>query len=134
MKNWLVVVVVALILLIATYAINRYRIKNQGCGCGSGKKADPKNSTVCIVPEPGQNPVVISPPGEDPGTPEGSAYMRQRAVDYLQNYMNYSTILPPAMYMVIYNEKGEIVGQQAFNPVEAMIASSPQTQNFNALW
>lgn len=120
-------------ILIAFFCLRKFKKSNTDCGCNKNK-IDGKNNTVCLVDPNNPVPMVISPQGEDPLTADGSKNMAQRTSDILQNYMQYSSILPPAMYAVVYDEQGNIIGQKLFNPVAEMIQGSYQNTAFTKIW
>lgn len=123
-----------MVILIAFFCVRKYK-KPQDCGCNkSQQKIDGKKTTICLVDPNSPELMVISPQGEDPLSQEGSKNMAQRTSNILQNYLQYSSVLPPAMYAVVYDEKGNIIGQKLFNPVAEMIQSSSENTMFNKLF
>lgn len=132
MKNPLIIILCIVAILIAFVCVKKYR-KPADCGCNKNK-IDGKKTTVCLVDPNNPEPMVISPQGEDPLTTEGSKNMEQRTSNILQNYMQYSSVLPPAMYAVVYDEQGNIIGQKLFNPVAEMIQGSYDNTMFNKLF
>ena len=121
-----------MVILIAFVCVRKYK-KPKNCGCNK-KQIDGKKTTVCLVDPNSPELMVISPQGENPLSKEGSENMAQRTSNILQNYLQYSSVLPPAMYAVVYDEQGNIIGQKLFNPVAEMIQGSPENTMFNKLF